>query len=141
MKGAGRPPWWMVQGATAPPGPADSGGRNRPDQVVAFRRNQWSLCAGISGRFQPACSTDFRIDGNDFVVSLGHTPLARPQEIVMEYLASQDEITNAIGRGLTGITSENTMKDVFYSLRRANQIEMVPGKRGSKSAWRKAATP
>ncbi len=79
----------------------------------------------------------FEIEGNDFVVKLGHTPLARPQELVMEYLDSHDEITNAIGRSLTGITSENTMKDVFYSLRNAHTIEMVPGKRGSASAWRK----
>lgn len=78
----------------------------------------------------------FDLDGNDFVVKLGHTPLARPQEIVMEYLETHGEITNATGRGLTGITSENTMKDVFYSLRRAGKIEMVPGRRGSLSAWR-----
>jgi len=79
----------------------------------------------------------FDLDGNDFVVKLGHTPLARPQEIVMEYLETHDEITNSIGRGLTGITSENTMKEVFYVLRNAGTIEMVPGKRGSSSAWRK----
>lgn len=81
----------------------------------------------------------FAIEGNDFVVKLGHTPLARPEEIVMEYLDTHDEITNAIGRSLTGITSENTMKDVFYSLRRGRLIEMVPGRRGSRSAWRKTA--
>ena len=83
---------------------------------------------------------NFEIDGNDFVVKLGHTPLARPQEIVMEYLGNHEEITNAVGRSLTGITSENTMKDVFYSLRKAGTIEMVPGKRGSASAWRKVQT-
>ena len=79
----------------------------------------------------------FELEGNDFVVRLGHTPLARPHEIVMDYLEAHDEITNAIGRGLTGITSENTMKDVFYSLRKTGEIEMVPGRRGSLSAWRK----
>ena len=79
----------------------------------------------------------FYLDGKDFVVKLRHTPLARPQEIVMEYLETHDEITNSIGRGLTGITSENTMKEVFYVLRNAGTIEMVPEKRGSSSAWRK----
>ncbi len=78
----------------------------------------------------------FMIDANDFVVSLRHTPLARPHEIVMEYLASHD-ITNSIARGLTGITSENSMKEVFYGLKKTNTIEMLPGKRGSASAWRK----
>ncbi|SEP65209.1 ATP-binding protein [Streptomyces radiopugnans] len=79
----------------------------------------------------------FSIEGNYFVVELGHTPLARPHEIVMEYLDSHEEITNSTGRSLTGISSENSMKDVFYALRKAGKIEMVPGKRGNKSAWRK----
>lgn len=79
----------------------------------------------------------FRMEGNYFVVELGHTPLASAQELVMEYLASHTEITNAVGRGLTGITSENSMKDVFYSLRDAGRIEMIPGRRGRNSAWRK----
>lgn len=77
------------------------------------------------------------VDDNTFVVRLNHTPLARPQEIVMEYLDSNDEITNRIGRDLTGISSENTMKDVFLSLAKASKIERVPGKGGSRAAWRK----
>ncbi|MFF5674338.1 ATP-binding protein [Streptomyces hygroscopicus] len=79
----------------------------------------------------------FYVEGNYFVVNLGHTPLARPHEIVMEYLENHEEIRNAIGRTLTGIQSENSMKDVFYDLRDAGKIEMVPGKRGRSSAWRK----
>lgn len=75
--------------------------------------------------------------GTTFVVTLGHTPLARPQEIVMEYLASHDEIVNRTARELCGISSENTMKDVFLSLARAGRIERVRGKAGSASAWRK----
>ncbi|WP_329136616.1 putative DNA binding domain-containing protein [Streptomyces sp. NBC_01476] len=80
---------------------------------------------------------EFALEGNYFVVNLGHTPLARPHEIVMEFLDSHDEITNSIGRSLTGISSENSMKDVFYALRNVGKIEMVPGKRGNRSAWRK----
>jgi ATP-dependent DNA helicase RecG len=79
----------------------------------------------------------FNIRGNYFVVRLGHTPLARPQAIVMKYLDTHSEITNSTGRSLTGISSENTMKEVFYSLRKLGEIEMVPTRRGSKSAWRK----
>lgn len=79
----------------------------------------------------------FETTGATFVVTLGHTPLARPHELVMRYLETHDEITNAIGRELTGIASENTMKEVFYKLQGANQIERVPDKRGSKSAWQK----
>ncbi len=80
----------------------------------------------------------FALDGNYFSVRLGHTPLARPQEIVMEYLQSHDEITNSTARGLCGITSENAMKEVFYSLRNAGKLERVPNRAGNKSAWRKA---
>jgi ATP-dependent DNA helicase RecG len=34
----------------------------------------------------------------------------------MEYLKDHDEITNTVARDLTGIRSENTMKNVFLSL-------------------------
>jgi ATP-dependent DNA helicase RecG len=77
------------------------------------------------------------IIGSTFVVTLGHTPLARPEEIVMEYLDSHEEIKNNTGRELCGISSENTMKDVFLALAKAGKIERVPGKRGSASTWRK----
>jgi ATP-dependent DNA helicase RecG len=81
----------------------------------------------------------FAVEGNDFVVRLGHTPLARPHEIVLDYLSTHDDITNRTARGLTGILSDNTMKDVFKALREAGQIEMVPGKRGRSTAWRLVA--
>jgi ATP-dependent DNA helicase RecG len=71
------------------------------------------------------------------IVHIRHTPLASPQEAVMEYLENHGEITNAIARDLTGIRSENTMKEVFYALKRAKLIEPVPEKRGNKAAWRK----
>jgi ATP-dependent DNA helicase RecG len=79
----------------------------------------------------------FAVEGNYFLPTLAHTPLARPEELVMEYLAHHDEITNRIGRDLCGIASENAMKDVFYKLRDAGQIERVPLRFGSRSAWRK----
>jgi ATP-dependent DNA helicase RecG len=74
-----------------------------------------------------------------FMVTLRHTPLARPEEIVLEYLGSHDEITNRKGRELCGITSENSMKTVFLRLVDLGRIERVPGKRGPKSAWQKVA--
>ena len=79
----------------------------------------------------------FDTTGTTFVVTLGHTPLARPHELVMQYLETHDEISNRIARELTGITSENTMKEVFNKLAKGKQIERVPEKLGSKSAWRK----
>lgn len=77
----------------------------------------------------------FELEDNYFVVNIEHTPLARPEELVLDYLAGNPEITNAIARELTGINSENTMKEVFYTLKRAGKIEMVAGKAGNKSAW------
>jgi ATP-dependent DNA helicase RecG len=74
---------------------------------------------------------------NSVVVIIKHEPLASPEETVMEYLGSHEEITNSIARNLTGITSENTMKNVFYRLRDRNLIERVPEKKGPLSAWRK----
>ena len=79
----------------------------------------------------------FAVDGNYFVVTLPHERLARPEEVVMEYLESNSEITNKIARDLTGIQSENSMKEVFYSLRDVNRLERVPGKNGNKAAWRR----
>jgi ATP-dependent DNA helicase RecG len=55
----------------------------------------------------------------------------------MKYLESHEEITDAIGRDLTGIRFENSMKDVFLRLKKRNMIEPVPGKRGNAYAWRK----
>jgi ATP-dependent DNA helicase RecG len=82
----------------------------------------------------------FAIEGNSFVVRLGHTPLARPEEIVVEYLDNNAEITNRQARELCGISSENKMKEVFLGLAKAGRIERVPGKGGGSSAWRKSSS-
>jgi ATP-dependent DNA helicase RecG len=81
----------------------------------------------------------FETTGNSFVVILGHAPLARPHELVMKYLETNDEITNRIARELTGITSENSMKEVFKQLQKGGHLEKVPDKFGNKAAWRKPA--
>lgn len=76
---------------------------------------------------------------NSLVVTLRHESLGSPEQLVMEYLDTHDEITNAVGRELTGIKSENTMKEVFYRLRDRELLEQVPDKLGNKAAWRKTA--
>lgn len=73
---------------------------------------------------------------NSVRVIIKHEKLASSEEIVMEYLKTHDEISNRIGREITGIESENIMKRVFWKLRDANMIEMVPMKKGSKTSWR-----
>ena len=74
---------------------------------------------------------------NSVLVVIRHESLASPEDTVMEYLETNEEITNRIGREITGIQSENTMKNVFYRLRDRRLIEQVPGKVGRASAWRK----
>lgn len=54
----------------------------------------------------------------------------------MQYMKTHAEITNSIGRELTGITSENTMKRVFWKLRDSELLERIPGRNAAASAWR-----
>ena len=74
---------------------------------------------------------------NSVVVHIRHERLASAEDAVIEYLANHPDITNQIGRELTGITSENSMKDVFYRLRDRNLIERVPGREGPRAAWQR----
>ena len=92
----------------------------------------------IDGKSEPDCaSASSTSPRGSSMPSMQSLCEALPEEIVMEYLSNHEEITNAIGRSLTGITSENSMTDVFHSLQNKGEIEMVPGKTGSASAWRK----
>lgn len=78
---------------------------------------------------------------NSVTVYISHSPLASPEETVLEYLRTHNEITNRIGRELTGIRSENSMKDVFLRLKKRNLIEQVPDRRGNLAAWRSCMVP
>lgn len=79
-----------------------------------------------------------RESDSSVVVVIRHDRLASPEESVMDYLANHHEITNRIARELTGITSENTMKEVFLRLAKRDLIERVPNRKGASSAWQKA---
>jgi len=70
------------------------------------------------------------------IVTLRHESLGSPEQLVMEYLEKNREITNSIAREITGIKSENTMKQVFYRLRDRGQIEQIPGRAANRAAWR-----
>lgn len=69
---------------------------------------------------------EFQETEGSVIVTLRHESLASPEQIVLEYLRDNNEITNQIARELTGIKSENTMKNVFYRLRDGGQLEQVP---------------
>lgn len=69
-------------------------------------------------------------------VYIRHTRMQSAEDTVMEYLRANPQITNSKGRELTGIRSENTMKEVFVRLARKKLIERVPNLVGRNSAWR-----
>lgn len=71
---------------------------------------------------------------NSLLVTIPHSPLAKPEELVIEFLLKHGSITNKQGRELTGIKSENAMKNVFYALRDVNRVVMIP--KGNKTEWR-----
>lgn len=75
-------------------------------------------------------------DGSVIVI-LRHEGLGSPEQLVLEYLTKNPKITNSIARDLTGIKSENAMKDVFIRLRDRSILEPVPGLAGNKAAWQK----
>lgn len=71
------------------------------------------------------------------LVTIRHESLGSPEELVMSYIDTHAEITNSVARDITGIKSENTMKNVFLKLKARNMLEPIPGRKGSASAWRK----
>ncbi|MFI1729304.1 ATP-binding protein [Streptomyces acidicola] len=78
---------------------------------------------------------------NSVLVNIRHERLGSPEEIIMQYLDGHEEINNRTVRALTGIGSENKVKTIFLRLIDAGEIERVPGKRGSASAYRKVTDP
>ena len=73
---------------------------------------------------------------NSVVVHIRHEKLASAEDLVLEHLRANPVIANSTGRQLTGIESENAMKNVFYRLRDRGLLEQVPKLRGNKAAWR-----
>ena len=65
--------------------------------------------------------------GGYVTVSLHHEPLATPEEIILENLETNDQITNRAARDLCFIGSENKMKGILQRLVKKGLIELVPG--------------
>ena len=75
---------------------------------------------------------------NNYVkVTISHSPLASPEEAIIEFFKSNDSITNRQARDLTGIKSENQMKEVLYRVRDQGLIYLDPELKGNKATWRK----
>ena len=78
---------------------------------------------------------------NAVLVVIRHESLASAEDIVLEYLKNHSVINNRTGRELTGIRSENSMKDVFKRLQARSIIQPVEGLRGAASAWELVSEP
>jgi ATP-dependent DNA helicase RecG len=81
------------------------------------------------------------VDGNYLKVVISHAPLATPEESIIEFLNNNPQIKNRQARQLSGIKSENVMKNIFYKLRNEGLIEPVMSKNGTTIvAWKKVIT-
>jgi len=79
-----------------------------------------------------------KVEGNYVKATIAHSPIASPEETIIEFLDHNSQIKNRQGRELTGIRSENSMKRVFYKLRDEGQIKPVMSKNGRTIvAWSK----
>lgn len=69
-------------------------------------------------------------------VLIPHQRLATPEDLVVEFLRKNAEITNRQAREICGVRSENSMKGIFKRLEARSAIEQVPDRTRFKSAWR-----
>jgi ATP-dependent DNA helicase RecG len=74
--------------------------------------------------------------GGSVKVILRHEPLATPEELILEYLQKNEQITNRIAREICFIGSENRMKIILQRLVRNDLIELVPGTTRYSAAYR-----
>jgi len=77
---------------------------------------------------------DIREEGNYVIVTLPHKALATPADAIFQFLNNHDQITNEQARDLTGIRSENKVKQEFYKLRDKGYLERVSNLQGTRSA-------
>lgn len=68
-------------------------------------------------------------------VILRHEPLATPEEIVLEFLQTHEQITNREGREICFIGSENKMKRIFQRMVKNGLLEKIPGTNRYNAAY------
>jgi ATP-dependent DNA helicase RecG len=73
---------------------------------------------------------------NAVIVLIRHERLASPEEMILEYLESHDEISNSVVRELAGIGSENRVKRIFQSMIKAGELEAIPGRSRRDAGYR-----
>jgi ATP-dependent DNA helicase RecG len=73
---------------------------------------------------------------NAVLVTVRHETLASPEEMILEYLGNNDEISNSVVRSLSGIGSENKVKRILQKMVRAGELEPIPGRSLRDAAYR-----
>lgn len=74
--------------------------------------------------------------GGYVVVELRHESLASPEEAILEYLKTHEDIANKQARELCYIGSENKMKTILQRMVKNKLIELVPGRSRYNAAYR-----
>lgn len=69
-------------------------------------------------------------------VELRHEALASPEEAIMDYLNSHDQIANRQARAICYIGSENKMKAILQRMVKSGLIELVPGRTRYNASYR-----
>jgi ATP-dependent DNA helicase RecG len=80
-------------------------------------------------------------EGGYVIVTLKHEPLATPEEIILEYLQTHDQIANRQAREICYIGSENKMKVILQRMMRNDLIERVPNTTRYTAAYRLKKEP
>jgi len=75
-------------------------------------------------------------DGGYVKVTLRHERLASPEEIILDYLRSHDEIANREAREICYIGSENKMKRILQQMVSKGLIETLPARTRYNAAYR-----
>ena len=97
---------------------------------------------GLNTAFQKMLESRLRepiikAENNSVKVVIGHTPIASPEEAVLEFLKNNPIIKNRQAREITGIKSENVMKNHFIKLKDKDLIEPVMSRNGKIAvAWK-----
>jgi ATP-dependent DNA helicase RecG len=76
---------------------------------------------------------------NSVLVALRHEQLGTPEQIIVDYLRSNDEINNATARAICFIGSENSMKRIFQKMITSGLIKRVPNRPLNKTGYVRGA--
>ena len=74
---------------------------------------------------------------NDVLVIIRHETLASPEEAIMKYLETHDQIKNKKAREVTNVRMDYQMKTIFGRMEDAGMIEQVSGTRTSSTLTKK----